>query len=210
MRKLQFNQKLIQSYYENQFAEDLQRYFDIEPGKDGINWILHMDARFNHNRVINGEPAWHYHLLRLHEKDFSTKSSDEYSTEKNFIFAGLYYFVILVPQTLLKVFGRETENYFYKCTGWPFSSAGLGGQLPPSQMLREASLMPCDAEKENYRTMLSSVSEFMIEECRAFFSGNAANINQNAYQQLIMTVKPKLNDLLDEITKTAKAFEDSI
>lgn len=207
MRTLYFDEALIRSYYENEFADDLKRYFEISLNKnEGIHCILSMKHFHNPHRVIDGGPACKTNLLL----ELNT-IRDKYETEKNFLFAGLYYFMILVPQTLRKMLGKEAEYSFYQCTGWPLSNAGLGGYLPPAQMLQEASLMPCEVEKENYCTMISMVSDFMIEEMRQFFSGeNPANINQNAYNKLIATVTPKIEDILDSIDKDTKEFRESI
>ena len=56
------------------------------------------------------------------------------------------YFMLVIPQTIRRMFGEETEYDFYRCTGWPLSSAGLEKYLFPRQMLDEASLFPVKAE----------------------------------------------------------------
>ena len=204
MRRLNFNLELIRSYYESGFANDLQRYFDISARRDGINFIGFMSWHGNPCRVSDGCPAtrrfWRGDLAR-----------DTNVTEKHFIFSGLYYFMILIPQALRKMLGKETEYNFYRASGWPLSSAGLGGYLHPAQMLSEASLLPCQAEKENYLIMLPLVSEFMIKEIRQFLScKNSANINPMAYTQLVKAVAPRLNEFIDYITKITDEFTDYI
>lgn len=136
-----------------------------------IAFIAYLDWHFNPQRKCDGAPACRVSLSDF--RNFRFGNSDipdvKNETEKNFLFAGIFYFLMLVPQTLRKLFGKDVEYAFYRCTGWPLVSAGLGGYLPPEQMLAEAKLMPCEGERENYHRMLSEVVPFMNDEIRRFF-----------------------------------------
>lgn len=173
MRKIAFDKKVVKDYYEGKFTKDLQRYFDIQV-QDGIPRILSMDVRFNKNRCRDGSPASQNPSLLLLSPDAWKNAVDRDAgidvTQQNFIFSGLYYFMLLIPQTIRKMVDEEAEKDFYRCTGWPLSSAGLGGCLPPEQMLREASLFPNEVEYDNYCAMLDVVAPFMFEEIRQFLS----------------------------------------
>ena len=164
MRILQFQKDLIRHYYTFDFGVDLMNYFDIQPmvNHRTIPFIGHLTERLNPNRKFDGSPARRGYSLLTHLDHMRSGTVPVYhidrnETEKNFIFAGIFYFLVLVPQTLRKMFGIEVEYDFYRCTGWPCISAGLGGSLPPRQMLEEASLYPCDAELDNFYRMLREV-----------------------------------------------------
>lgn len=216
MRKLNFAPGIVREYYYHEFSSDLNRYFDISGfSRDGICCILDMCEGKNTKRLQSGSPAKRERtsltLRSLLQKNNASRPNYEYETEKNFIFSGIFYFMIAVPQTLRKEFGEEIEYAFYRCTGWPLSSAGLGGYLPPHQMLEEADLFPCDAEKENYTSMLKVVIPFMLDEFNRFFSGKeSANINQQEYDKLRKAIDSKFDILMGSIESQAKEFLHNI
>lgn len=212
MRKIAFDKKVVKDYYEGKFTKDLQRYFDIQV-RDGISWILFMDKN-NKNRCCDGSPAQNPSLLLLSLdawKNADDRDAGIDVTQQNFIFSGLYYFVLLIPQTIRKMFGEEAEYDFYRCTGWPLSSAGLGGYLPPEQMLSEASLFPDKVEYDNYCAMLDVVAPFMFEEIRQFLSGeNSNNLNAEAYNRLLMATKSQNEKFMDSIITDASSLYHQI
>lgn len=102
------------------------------------------------------------------------------------------------------------EYAFYRCTGWPLVSAGLGGYLPPEQMLAEAKLMPCEVERENYHRMLSEVMPFMNEEIRRFFrQQDKKNLNEDAYNTMLSLINNKTDEFLNRVESESQAFMDS-
>ena len=207
MRKIVFDKKVVKDYYDGKFAEHLQRYFDIQV-RNGIPWILFMDGHFNKKRLHDGSPASQNPPLWL----LSTNAWENVDAgidvvQLNFIFSGLYYFMLVIPQTIRKMFGEKVEYDFYRCTGWPLSSAGLGGCLPPKQMLSEASLFPAEVEYENYCAMLDVVAPFMFEEIRNFISGeNSNNLNTTAYNELLTTMKGQNEKFMNSIITEAVEF----
>lgn len=212
MRTLNFTQKLIQEYYHKDFGIDFRCYFDVKPmvNHREIAYIGHLDWHFNPNRKCSGSPACRYSLLDYQDMPWQDFQVVKNQTEKNFIFAGIFYFLVLVPQTLRKMFGEEVEYDFYRCTGWPLVSAGLGGYLPPKQMLEEASLFPCEVERENFHRMLSGVCPFMIDELRGFFmKGDRSNLNNTAYNRLLDNIYIKVEDFLSKIEKLSTDFTRS-
>lgn len=214
MRTLHFPPELIWEYYSNDFGIDLRHFFKVKPmvGHRDIAFIAHLDWHFNPKRKCDGAPARRYSLcdfrnFRFGDPDITDVKNE---TEKNFIFAGIFYFLILVPQTLREMFGQEVEYAFYRCAGWPLLSAGLGGYLPPKEMLKEASLMPCEVERENYHRMLSEVVPFMNEEIRRFFRRqDKKNINEDAYNTMLSLIDNKTDDFLNRIERKSQAFMDS-
>lgn len=131
-------------------------------------------------------------------------------TEKNFVFAGIFYFLVLVPQTLRKMFGQELEYDFYRCTGWPLVSAGLGGYLPPKQMLKEASLFPNEVEKDNFHRMLENVGPFMVDEISRFFrKEDTRNLHNGAYDRMLTNMAATVDDFLSRIKEVSADFTKS-
>ena len=206
MRKIVFDKKVVKDYYDGKFAEHLQRYFDIQV-RNGIPWILSMDVHFNKKRLHNGSPAsQNPPLWLLAPNAWENVDAGIDVAQLNFIFSGLYYFMLVIPQTIRKLFGEKVEYDFYRCTGWPLSSAGLGGYLHPEQMLNEACLFPVEVEYENYCAMLDIVSPFMFEEMRQFLSGeNSNNLNAAAYCRLLMAMESQnekfMNSIIAETTE---------
>lgn len=205
MRKIVFDKKIVKDYYDGKFVKDLQRYFDIWD-RDGIHLILSMEAHFNKKRYHDGSPASPTLINTWGMVDFENAKMD--ATQLNFIFSGLYYFMLVIPQTIRRMFGEEAEYDFYRCKGWPLSSAGLGGYLPPMQMLDEASLFPVKEEYENYRAMLDAVSPFMFGEIRQFLSGeNVNNLNATAYNRLLAAMRSQIEKFMNSIiTEAAELY----
>lgn len=215
MLALHFPSKLIRDYYTNDFGIDLRQYFEVKPmvGHRDIAFIGHLDWHFNPQRKCNGAPACRVSLNDFRNlrfggvPDFDDVKNE---TEKNFIFAGIFYFIILVPQTLREMFGQDVEYAFYRCTGWPLVSAGLGGYLPPEQMLEEATLMPCDVERKNFHRMLSEVVPFMNEEIKRFFVGvDRKNLHEESYRKMIDLIGERTGRFLERVESESIAFMNS-
>lgn len=215
MRTLHFPAELMRDYYNNDFGIDLRRYFEVKPmvGHRDIAFIGHLDWHFNPQRKCDGAPACRVSLSDFRSfrfggvPDFADVKNE---TEKNFLFAGIFYFIRLVPQTLREMFGEDVEYAFYRCTGWPKVSAGLGGSLPPEQMLAEAKLMPCDVERENYHRMLSEVVPFMNGEISRFFlQQDRKNLNEESYQKMLTVIGERTNEFLNRIESKSQEFMNS-
>ena len=200
MRRLEFKLDTIRDYYHGKFSLDLNQYFKIEQSsiKD-VKIIKFLDAQNNGRRVLLLLPG-----SSTSQKFHRNPAED---TCLNFIFAGIFYFMVLIPQTIGKMLGKETEYEFYRATGWPLISAGLGGQIEPSKMLKEAGIYPEEAERENFVRMLSSISPFMFEKIRLLLEGKEPEcLDSQAYQRLTSEVSPVLNDLLINLTKQSMEF----
>lgn len=212
MRTLQFPIELIQSYYANDFGIDLRRYFDIKPmvNHRDIAFIGNLDGLHNQERKCSGSPACRYSLADYRSSRGQDFRDVENGTEKNFIFAGIFYFLVLAPQTLREMFGQEVEYDFYRCTGWPLISAGLGGYLSPAQMLKESSLFPCSVERENFHRMLTEVGPFMNYELRRFFKQeDRKNLNNEAYIRMLVGMADRIEDFLLRINDQSVTFCNS-
>lgn len=73
-------------------------------GHRDIAFITHLDWHFNPKRKCDGAPACRVSLMDF--KNFSFGIPDipdvKNETEKKFLFAAIFYYIILVPQTLRK------------------------------------------------------------------------------------------------------------
>lgn len=194
MKKIVFLRNKVKDYYNNQYSNDLQHYFKFESRK-GRNYILSVDRR---NDCLNG--------LRLPGSPSGFRLLENGSTDKNFIFAGFFSYMILTQQALFKVIDETAQEYFHQCTGWPKIYAGMAGpNYELSKMLVEAELFPVDAEKDNYLRMLDTVFEFMNDELSDFLLGNnTSNINQQSYQLLIDKVKGNVDAIILDILEGKK------
>lgn len=212
MRTLHFPTDLIREYYSNDFGIDLRRYFEVKPLSlhKNIAFIGHLDWHFNPQRKCDGSPARRYSLRDYMEMRWQDIHEVTNQTEKNFLFAGLFYFIILVPQTLRDLFGEETEYDFYRCTGWPLVSAGLGGYLSPEEMLREATLMPNEVERENFHRMLSEIVPFMNDEISRFFrKQDRTNLHEEAYNRMLSVIGDKTDEFLSNVENASNQFRES-
>lgn len=213
MRTLHFPAELIQGYYTNDFGIDLRRYFDIKPMMNhrDITFIRNLNGLHNQERKCSGSPACRYSLADYRSMRWLDFQDVENETEKNFIFAGIFYFLVLAPQTLREMFGQEVEYNFYRCTGWPLISAGLGGYLPPVKMLKEASLFPCSVERKNFHRMLTKVGPFMNYELRGFFKQeDRKNLNNEAYIRMLVGMEGRIEDFLLRINDQSVKFCNSL
>ncbi len=216
MRVLHFPLELIRDYFAFDFRWDLMRYFHVEPlvTHQSISLIRHLDWHFNPQREYDGCPARTSHIEDAQSMNLPDSCSsahiDNKETEKNFIFAGLFYFMVLVPQTLRVMFGKDVEYDFYRCSGLPMVSAGLGGFLPPKQMLEEASLFPCEAERDNFYRMLTEVVPFMNAELRRFFMQEVREVKDvDAFARMISKMGDNVEAFLKKIEEESKRFSSS-
>lgn len=181
-------------------------------GHRDISFIGQRYWCFNPHRKRDGLPACRTSLkdsrsFRSGEPEVTLVENE---TEKNFIFAGIFYFIMLVPRILREMFGEEVEYDFYRCTGWPLVRAGLGGYLPPEEILIQASLMPCEVERENFHRMLSGVVPFMNEEISRFFQNqDRKNLSEKSYNKMLSSIGEKTDGLLNRIESCSNAFMDS-
>lgn len=214
MRTLHFPLELVRDYYINDFGIDLRQYFEVKPmvNHREIAFIAHLDWHLNPQRKCDGAPACRVSLSDLRNFRFGGPDIPDVKNEtaKNFIFAGIFYFIVLVPQTLREMFGHDVEYGFYRCTGWPLISAGLGGYLPPVQLLKESSLFPCDVERENFYRMLTEVGPFMNYELRRFFKQeDRKNLNNEAYIRMLVGMADRIEDFLLRINDQSVTFCNS-
>jgi hypothetical protein len=203
MRTIEFTLQEVTEYYQGDFQKHLRQYFDIVQ-RNNKNCILFMDAFHNQDRLVEGQPAHYYSRLSADKKEV-----DE--TKLNFIFAGIFYFMVLVPRRLRSLFGDDTATDFYLATGWPWTSCGLGGFLTPKQTLSEAHLYPIEVEKANYITMMNVVGPFMLHEIKDFISESGSrNLNQAAFDRLYRTTSDKVDLLLADLQEQTNSFIEQL
>lgn len=211
MRKIDFSKEAILQYYKGDFSEHLMNYFKIER-HNGINVILFVDVKHQGAAFCSmpGRPAYVSLLSSLLSPGYVAKRSDE--IEKNFIFSGVFAFMILTQQALAEVFDYETSHYFHECSGWPQISAGLGGTYCAFDiMLKEAELYPCKVEVENYVAMLPKVFEVMEQELLDFLTEkDRNNLCEQSYLKLISKVSGRENEVILHIDKKIKGLIEEL
>lgn len=194
MRTIEFNEEMVRNYYLSNFGRDLKEYFQHENGYRS-NDILFVDRR-------------------RFDPRFSRSSGNPTgcSVENNFIFAGLFSYMVLTQQSINKICGADVQKDFRECTGWPWISAGMAGpDFPVRNMLIEAVLYPCEVEKTNYVRMLAVVKEMMDRELFDFLTEkNAANLKEDAYRRLITAVTGKVDRIMSSITEEINSLISDI
>ena len=191
MNKIEFTSNMVTYYYRNNYANDIDKYFIVERYKD-INRILFLDRR---NGYSDGSPSGYYLV-------------DGGSTDKNYIFAGIFAYMILVQQTIHELFGDEVQMDYHKCTGWPLISAGMAGPYYSFEnMLKEAKLYPESAEVDNYISMLKVVCPIMSQEIKDLLSKqDTSNLDDMAYQRLTTAMNGHIEELLMSINNKNESF----
>jgi hypothetical protein len=200
MRNIKFTLQDVKNYYYGDYCNHIFTYFDITRS-NGINRILFVEANFNKKRAWEGMPA--------REKFFENYGIDK--TKLNFMFAGIFYFMVLIPQRLRALFGENVVNDFYLTTRWPSISCGMGGSLPPKETLLEAGLYPCEAEKANFKAMMAVVVPFMVEEIKSFLSNKGSdNIDQEAFNRLHQATSNHIEKLSNDLNLHISDFLEQL
>lgn len=185
MRELVFTEESVNDYYRNGFPDHLQRYFEITKsgqGADAHSFVLHPSDV----KGIPGNPASH-------------------SAENNFVFSGLFLHMILIPQAINAICGKdqlwdfELVRDFYRASGWPEFSAGLGGPYADvRRFLKEADLYPESTEACNYIRMLEVVAPFIQGEIRRFLlREDSMNLDRTAYDRLCRNVEGRVEEVMN-------------
>ncbi len=130
---------------------------------------------------------------------------------KQFFFSVSVFFTCLIPQVLKKAIEPEAMEAFYKASGWPRMSAGLGGQISAELWLKESELYPsqdeeswCYTRKEAswYNSLLDIVDDFFIQEVTEFLNGGKESVNPAAYKTLVDFASGKI-ELVEQTLRTA-------
>ena len=122
--------------------------------------------------------------------------------QKQFFFSVSVFFTCLIPQVLKKAIGAEAMEAFYKASGWPRMSAGLGGQISAELWLKESELYPSQEEASWYNSLLDIVENFFIQEVTEFLGGDKESVNSAAYKTLAGLASGKI-DLVEQTMRTA-------
>lgn len=125
--------------------------------------------------------------------------------ENNFVFSGLFLHMILIPQAINAICGKdqlwdfELVRDFYRASGWPEFSAGLGGPYADVRsFLKEADLYPESTEACNYIRMLEVVAPFIQGEIRRFLlREDSMNLDRTAYDRLCRNVEGRVEEVVN-------------
>lgn len=198
MSKEGFTVEEVKSYYLNGFPQHLKGYFFIEEPNSRHNhsMVLYLDRL----RGVAGNPS--SDLAKVEGRFLPVSSGAQ-----NFMFSGFFMLMVLAAQAINHVCGQgdmwdgDVLSDFYRSTGWPEFSAGLGGPYAPVEtMLRESHLSPEPFEAIRYGEMLDVVAPFMREEIRQFLTGeNPQNLNQGAYENLRRNVEGRVDAIINWI-----------
>ena len=176
------------NFYFNRFPQALQWYYPSWEKK--YNTILHADRQFNEYRSLN--PSILLACGSHCNKDF-------YSSEEEYYFSASVYFLCLIPHAIAKIAGDSTRDLFYKASGWPMLSAGLGGLVSPEQWLKESKLEPSEYEVQFYNELLDIILPFHCSEITDFLSGGQSSADKKSYEALCASTADLIEQIIHEI-----------
>ena len=177
-----------QRFYFNRFPQALQWYYPSWDTKHNI--ILHAHRHFNEDRFLN-TPS-----LLLCGGDSKNKS---YSSEEQYYFSASVYYLCLIPHVIAKIAGEPVRDLFYKASGWPMLSAGLGGLVSPKQWLEESQIAPSKHEAAFYNELLDITLPFHSSEIANFLSGDQTSVDSESYIELCESTNGLINHIISEL-----------
>lgn len=90
------------------------------------------------------------------------------SEEQQYYFSASVFFLVLIPQVICRVTGKEAAGFFHKASGWPRISAGLGGQVSAEQWILESgNLFPEREECPYFNSLLDAILDELASATRA-------------------------------------------
>ncbi len=142
-------------------------------------------------------------FLRLVECPGELDSTGEY------FFSVSVFFTSLIPQVLKKSINCTAMDLFFKASGWPLMSSGLGGQVSAECWLKDSEIYPNEVEVKWYNALIDIVKPFFVNEIREFLKGGQASLDSAAYQQLVESAEGK-TDVIEKnlLAAVAQAKEN--
>lgn len=191
MKKICFAPDSIRKYYNFEFANDLVKYFNISTAIGGIHELTGVKERtpwiLTNRRSVGPFPG--------------CPAAD---TERNFIFSGLFYFMLLIPITIGRLYGLGFKIDFGLATGWPLTTDRRKEEY---ELMKVASLLPCDAEFENYLAMFREVRPMMLDEIRHFITApDAECLDKRAHRSLAEKIGPDIENFISELSGLVDVF----
>ena len=185
-------------FFQNRFPELLQWYY---PNRRK-NMILEAKREHNERRYLStGSDSFP-------EGGRVAFTFRHVSGTEQYYFAASVFFLVLIPQVICRVAGREAAALFYKASGWFQISAGLGGQVSAEQWLLESGdLFPKEEESLCFNALLDAVLPFHQQEVSVFLAGDQPSVNAGAYQSLCTKVTGKIETILAELAASTRAAQ---
>ena len=187
-------------FFFNRFPELFQWYYPYR-NQTG-DCILAATRDKNMRRYLSAGP------------DTSPEEEDVYcsfrhaSSEEQYYFSASVFFLVLIPQVICRVTGKEAAGFFHKASGWPRISAGLGGQVSAEQWILESgNLFPEREECPYFNSLLDAILPFHQQEISNFLSGNQPTMDTGAYRALCAGVTGKVDAILDELASATRAAQ---
>lgn len=191
MKSICFDAFRILDYYRKEFGNDLLKYFRMSSYIGGVNEIAGLkDMK---PMILTGGSSM---------RPF--RGCPAADMEKNFIFSGLFYYLLLIPRTIERLYGLRSKMDFAMDLGWPLWDRRYHGIY---ELLEEAALLPCDAGLENFLDMLTEVRRFMLHEMRCFLTreGNFS-LDGEAHGRLTATIGPDIENFIAELSGLTDVF----
>ena len=123
------------------------------------------------------------------------ESPGELDSIGKYFFSVSVFFTCLIPQVLAKCINHKAMELFFRASGWPFMSAGLGGQISAELWLKESELKPEGKEVDWYNTLLDIVTDFFINEVASFLEGMEDSVETSAYEELVEMASGKIGEI---------------
>ena len=89
-------------------------------------------------------------------------------------------------------------------TGWPLTSAQHKEEY---NLMKTISLLPGDAELENYLRVLHEVRQFMLDEIRGFLTDPEVScLDREAHRHLVERIAPCIENFIRELSGMVDVF----
>lgn len=185
-------------FYLHGFTKLLQWYYPYR----NRNMILGAKREGNERRYLSSGPDTSPEEARV---AFTFR---HVSCTEQYYFAASVFFLVLIPQVICRVAGREAAGLFYKASGWFQISAGMGGQVSAEQWLLESGdLFPKEEECPYFNALLDVVLPFHQQELSDFLAGEQPSRDAGAYRSLCAGVFGKVDALLAELAAATRAAQ---
>ncbi len=190
------------SYYTRRFPSDLKSFYYIQSdfGDRTYPFVLGMTSGDNaksKRRSMKWEDIEHFH--RFSVSVFFTSMCSQ-------VIGRLYGW--LQMENFMRASGWQFEvkrgRQIKKITGRPMLNCGMGGLMHPIRVIAESGLYPKE-NKDRYVEVLQVATEYLKKDFLDFFTGQAENLNINAYRQLCAVVIPQ--EVVSEFQAQVSLYE---
>lgn len=148
-------------------------------------------------------------LLEPSGKDgiIDRKSPQTRISSDEFFFSASMYYLSLIPQVIAKTTSSpETARLFFRASGWPAISLGLGGFMSAEHILYESDLLPYPNEVQRYISLLVIIHDYHKKEVVDFISGNAQSNDMNSYRLFCESANGFMEQICTELDRCQQSF----